>query len=202
LLKIPLTNKGDALRVMVLATGPTGFAEAWQHSKEFWVQIGAAIAHHPVLLLSLALIPAILRGYFLLRTQPTPRWQLNLTEALLTVWRVLICIVAIWTILTPREWRSFRFCVRDLDQLQYAIQRLGAYLGRNLHLLLWELLIFAVIFWLLNTLLSALARVTSDSRETKRAISHRRAYASVLRNLFLGPLALLYLVAIIRQVLA
>jgi hypothetical protein len=191
------------VRVMVLTTGPTGFAEAWQHSKGFWVEIGAAIVHHPVLLLSLALIPAILRGYFLLRTHPTPRWQLNLTEALLTIWRVIICIVAIWAILTPREWRSFRFCVRNLDQLQYAIQRLGTYLGHNLHLLLWELLIFAVTFGLLNALLSALAHTTSsDARDTKRAISHRRAYASVLRNLFLGPLALLYLVAIVRQVLA
>jgi hypothetical protein len=187
---------------MVLATGPTGLAEAWQHSKEFWAQIGAAIAHHPALLFSLVLIPAILRGYFLLRTQPTPRWQLNLTEALLTIWRVILCIVAIWAILTPREWQSFRLRVRDLDQLQYAIQRLGAYLGHNLHLLLWELLIFAVIFWLLNALLSALARATSDARDTKRAISHRRAYSSVLRNLILGPLALLYLVAIVRQALA
>jgi hypothetical protein len=187
---------------MVLATTPTGLAEAWQHSKEFWVQIGAAIAHHPILLLSLALIPAILRGYFLQRTQPTPRWQLNLTEALLTIWRVLICIVAIWAILTPREWQSFRLHVQNLAQLQYAIQRLGAYLGRNLHLLLWELLIFSLIFLLLNALLSALAHITSDTRDTARAVSRRRAYASVLRNLVLGPLALLYLVAIVRQVLS
>lgn len=186
----------------LLATGPTGFAQAWQHSKEFWVQIAAAIAHHPVLLLSLALVPAILRGYFLQRASPTPRWQLNLTEALLTVWRVLICVVAIWVILTPREWHSFRLRIQNLDQLEFAIQRLGGYLGRQLHVLLWELLIFAVIFWLLHALLSALAWVTADTRDTARAVSRRRASASILRNLVLGPLALLYLVAIVRQALS
>jgi hypothetical protein len=184
--------------VILLVSSPYGFAAAWQHSRTFWQQTFAATVHHLPVLLAVAVVPAALRAYFILKDHPIRRWELNLTEALLTVFRILICVVAIWVTLTPREWQTFKLRLRDTDQLQFAMQRLGAYLGRALHLLIWEVLFFVVAFWLLHVILSLVAdRLTRQGNPDRRALRYR-ALGSVLRNLILGPLALIYLVAFAR----
>ena len=180
-------------------SSPYGLAAAWQHSKLFWHQTLAAAGHHLQLLLAVAIIPAALRTYLILKNRLIWRWELNLVEALLTIWRILICAVAIWVMLTPREWQTFTHQLQHIDQLQIAMQRLGAYLGNALHILLWELLLFALAFWLLHWVLWLIAgQLARPGASERRALRHK-AISSFLRNLILGPLALIYMVAIMRQ---
>jgi hypothetical protein len=180
-------------------SSPYGLAAAWQHSKLFWQQTLAAAGHHLQLLLAVSIIPAALRAYLILKAQPIGRWELNLAEALLTVWRILICAVAIWAVLTPREWQLFKLRIQDTDQLQFAMQKLGAYLGKALHILLWELLLFAVAFGLLHWAMSLIAAQLARSGARDRRVLRYKAICSFLRNLILAPLALIYMVAIMRQ---
>ena len=184
--------------MILLVSSPYGFAAAWQHSKGYWQQTLMAVVHHLPLLLAVVIVPAALRAYLILKEQPIRRWELNLAEALLTVFRVLVCAVAIWVTLTPREWQNFKLRLRDTDQLQVAMQRLGAYLGKTLHMLIWELLLFAVAFWLLHLVLSIIADRLARTGNTERRSLRYRALGSILRNLILGPLALIYLVAFAR----
>jgi hypothetical protein len=180
-------------------SSPYGFAAAWQHSRLFWEQTLAAAGHHLQLLLAVSIIPAALRTYLILKAQPIGRWELNLAEALLTIWRILICAVAIWAVLTPREWQTFKLRLHHTDQIQIAMQRMGAYLGNLLHILLWELLLFALAFWLLHWALWLIAGQLARPGARERRALRRKAISSFLRNLILGPLALIYMVAIMRQ---
>jgi hypothetical protein len=198
-LAAPQRLEGVTTAVTFWVSNSSGFAVAWQHSKDFGQQTLFAVAHHFPLLLAVAVIPAALRAYFTLKAQPIPHWEFNLAEALLTVWRVLICAVALWVTLTPREWQAFKHYLHNGDQLQLAMQRLGAYLGRALHTLLWELLIFALAFWLLHALLSFIGGQLARSGDLERYAVRRKAFGSVLRNLILAPLALIYLITILRQ---
>jgi hypothetical protein len=185
--------------VILWVSSPYGFPSAWQHSRIFWQEILTAAVRHLPLLLAVAVIPAALRAYLTLKSQSLRRWEFNLAEALLTLWRILICAVAIWVVLTPREWQAFTHRLQHTDQLQLAMQQLGAYLGRALHMLLWELLLFAVAFWLLHMLLSLLASQLSRAGNPERRVLRCKAFSSVLRNLIFAPLALMYLVAVGRQ---
>jgi hypothetical protein len=184
---------------MFWVSNPYGFAAAWQHSKDFWQETLTAVAHHFPLLLAVAIVPAALRAYFTLKARPIPYWEINLAEALLTIWRVLICVVAIWVTLTPREWQTFKLRLHNVDQFQLAVQRMGAYLGKALHILVWELLLFAFAFWLLHAFLSLIASQLAQHGNPERRAVRRKALGSVLRNLILAPLALIYLVTILRQ---
>jgi len=185
--------------VMIWVSNPYGFAAAWQHSIGFWQQTLTAVSRHFPLLLAVAIIPAALRAYFILKARPIPHWEANLAEALLTIWRVLICAVALWVTLTPHEWQTFKLRLHDADQLQLAMQRMGAFLGRALHSLLWELLLFVAAFWLLYALLSLVGGLLVQTGNPERRAVHRKAVGSVLRNLLLAPVALIYLVTILRQ---
>ena len=184
---------------MFLVSSPYGFAAAWQHSRIFWQETLTAAAHHIPLLLAVAIVPAALRAYFTLRRRQIRHWELNLAEALLTILRVLICIVAIWITLTPHQWQAFKLHIQHIDQLQFAMQRLGAYLGKAVHTLLWELLLLVVAFWLMHLVLSLIADQLARPGPSDRQIVRRKAIGSVLRNLILAPLALIYLVTIVRQ---
>jgi hypothetical protein len=179
--------------VILWNLAPTGFTEAWHNSVQFWVRTGLAIAHHPLAVLACAVVPAAERAYLMLETRPIPRWKLTLLEAVLTVWRVLICVVAVWVTVTPEEWRSL---VRDFSssvRMQQSLQRLGAYLGRNLHVLVWELVFFFAAFLLLQLAIRGV--VNSGGRLDGL---RRKALVSVLRNLLLVPVALIYLVELMR----
>jgi hypothetical protein len=185
--------------VISWVSSPYGLAAAWQHTKTFWQETFTAVGQHLPLLLAVAIIPAALRAYLIMKAHPIRRWELNLAETLLTVWRILICAVALWVVLTFREWQTFKLRLRQPDQLQYAMQKLGAYLGKSLHLLLWELLLFAIVFLLMHVVLSAIAGLLARSGRAERMAVRRKAISSFLRNLVLAPLALIYLVTIMRQ---
>jgi hypothetical protein len=185
--------------VIAWVSSPYGLAAAWQHSEIFWQQTFGAVGRHLPLLLAVAIVPAALRAYLIRKAQTIRHWELNLTEALLTVWRILICVVAVWAVLTPREWQTFKMRLRDMDRIQLTIQRLGAALGRTLHILLWELLLFAIALLLIHVLLTFIAKLAAQGSNAQKRLLLYKAASSFLRNLILAPLALIYIVAVLRQ---
>ena len=184
---------------MILWTiSPNGFTTAWQNSGAFWAETGMAVARHPLAVLACSAVPAAERAYLLLHTEPIPRWRLTLLEAVLTVWRVLLCVGALWVVLTPERWRAFWSRFSDNDAMQKSLQHLGAYLGQHLRVVLWELALFAAAFLLLNYALIWTARGLARLGALREADT-QRAFVSVMRNLVLAPLALIYLVELLQQ---
>jgi len=172
---------------------PAGFTTAWQNSGDFWIETGIAVWRHPLLVLVCAMVPAAARAYLLLETGPIPAWRVALVEALLTVWRILLCVAMVWIAVTPAKWQSTRMLFSGNEMAQAALGRMGTYLGNHLHVVLWELAFFAAAFLLLNYLLVLASRRLFRSDEGNR----RKAFVSVLRNLVLVPLALIYLVELL-----
>lgn len=181
-----------------MSFAPTGFTTAWHNSGAFWVATLSAVARHPLLILICAAVPAAERAYMLLETRPIPRWRLTLLEAVLTVWRILLCVGAVWVAVTPERWRALQLHFSGNAAAQRAMQQLGAYLGQHLHAVLWELVLFAAAFLLLNYLLVLMSRALLRP-DVLRAKSRRKAFVSVLRNLVLVPLALIYLVELLQS---
>jgi hypothetical protein len=184
--------------VILWEVAPTGFPAAWQNSLEFWAQTGMAVARHPLVVLACSAVPAAERAYLLLHEDPIPRWRLTLHEAVLTVWRILLCFCALWVVLTPEKWRAFWSRFSDNDAMQKSLQHLGAYLGLHLHVVLWELFLFAAAFLLLNYALLWMGRGLTRLGALREA-DRQKAFGSVLRNLVLVPLALIYLVELLQQ---
>ncbi|GGG90466.1 hypothetical protein [Silvibacterium dinghuense] len=185
--------------MVLLVTRSSEFAAAWQHSKMYLQETGIAVRSHLTLLLVLCIIPASLRVYLHLRTRPAQRWEINLSEALITAWRVLLCAVCIWAISTGHQWHTFKERLFMPDQLELAMQKLGLNLGGTLYVLLWELLIFALGMWLVHQLLSLAADLLTRNGYRGGRPVRRKAVASALRNLILAPLSVLYVVALIRH---
>jgi hypothetical protein len=176
---------------------PTGFTTAWHNSGGFWAETLAAVARHPVVVLVCAAVPAAERAYLLLETRPISRWRLTMLEALVTFWRVLLVIGAVWVAVSPAGWREFRFHFSENASAQMALQRMGTYLGDHLHVVLWELVLFAAAFLLLNYLVVLLSRALFRA-DAQGAGNRRKAFVSVLRNLVLVPLGLIYLVELLQ----
>lgn len=183
---------------MLWASEPIRFATAWQNTGEFWAQTLQAVARHPLALLGCSIVPAAERAYFLLESKPIERWRLTALEAVLTVWRVLLLVVAVWAALSPGEWQVLKHRFTNSDEMQLSLQRTGAYLGKDLHVLLLELFFFVAAFLLLNFLLVLVVRVLAKIVAALRSPLRQKALVSVLRNLLLMPLALIYLVEIFR----
>jgi hypothetical protein len=188
--------------VIFFDSAPSGFAVAWQHSAQFWAQTLAAVARHPLEILFCSAGLAAERAYLLLRSKPIRPWQFVLWEALLTVWRLLLCLVAVWAALTPHERQGLMRNLNNEAQLQYTLQRLGGFLGRELRVLAWELVLFFAAFFLLNMLLRLVMRLLAQVIVPLGEIETRRAYVAIVRNLLLVPLALIYLVEMLRQAFA
>jgi len=127
-----------------------------------------------------------------LETRPIPGWRLTLLEAILTLWRILICVAMVWVAVSPERWALLRAQFSGNTAAQMALQRMGTYLGDHLHAVLWELFFFAAAFLLLNYLLVLASRALLPPG------NKRKAFVSVLRNLVLVPLALIYLVQILQ----
>ena len=176
---------------------PNGFATAWHNTGLFWVETLRAVGRHPLVVLGCAVVPAAERAYLLLETKPIPRWRLTLLEAILTLWRILLCVGLVWVAVAPDRWRLLQLSFSGNAEAQLALQRIGANLGNHLHAVLWELAIFAVTFLLLNYLLVVASRGLAR-RGALREARHRKAFVSVLRNLVLAPLALIYLVELLQ----
>jgi len=152
---------------------------------------------HPLIVLACGAVPAAERAYILLETRPIPRWRLTLLEGILAVWRILLCIGVVWVAANSRQWALLRSHFSANETAQIAMQRLGRYLGDHLHVVLWELFFFVAAFLLLNywLLLASRALIPADPRGQR---NRRRAFVSVLQNLILVPLALIYLVELLQ----
>ena len=176
---------------------PTGLATAWHNSGQFWVQTGMAVARHPLVVLVCAAVPAAERAYLLLETRPIPAWKQSLLEGLVTLWRILLCVGMVWVAVSPERWQLVRLHFTGNQSAQVALQRMGTYLGDHLHVVLWELFFFAAAFLLLNYLLVLMSRalLSPDVPPTR---NRRKAFVSVLRNLVLVPLSLIYLVELLQ----
>lgn len=114
-----------------------------------------------------------------------------------------MCAVAAWVVLTPVQRTSMRTILRSNASIQGTLQLLGAKLGQQLWLLLWEIVLCLAAFFLLNWLVTAIARLLmrglNVEREQKK---HQRvAFSAVARNLVLVPLALIYVAVVVRSVL-
>ena len=181
-----------------MSFAPTGFTTAWQNSGEFWTETLSAVARHPLLILVCAAVPAAERAYVLLETRPIPGWRLTFLEVVLTLWRILLCVGAVWVAVTPERWEVIRLHFSGNAAGQRAMQRWGAYMGNHLHVVLWELAFLAAAFLLLNYLL-VLASRGLNRRGTLRTENARKAFVSVLRNLVLIPVALIYLVELLQS---
>lgn len=171
---------------------------AWRHTAAVWAQTADAVARHPLALSVCAAVPAALRAYILLRGASMPRTRPAALEILVTLWRVLLVCIAVWAACSGREWRALRSQDGVVAAWQITFSRMGWHLAHQLRMVLWELLLFVVAFGLLYLILmrmvGALARVNAWLREPR----HRLATETVLRNLIVLPLALIYLVEIAR----
>lgn len=191
---------GHAASLLAVAAVPpeSPLALAWQHTGAFWVETALAVAHHWLVVLVCAAVPAVERGYRMLRARSATRGQLALMDFLVTVWRVGLCVVAIWAGTSGVEWHSLSARVGVVAAWQFALEELGSYFAHHLRMLIWELLFFALAFWAAGKLLDALVRLTIRTGIWVREAHYQQAAASVLRNLILVPLAVIYLVEMAR----
>lgn len=173
-------------------------AIAWRHTGIFWAQTAAVIEHHPMAVLICAALPAILRGYALIRGNSVSRKQGAWMDIVVTFWRVLLLGVAIWAACSGREWRALRAQVGTAAAWQLALGQLGTQFAHHLRVTLWELLLFILAFIVLHWVLRWAVRALGQKNAWLRESRHRVAMDSVLRNLVLAPLIVIYLVEMAR----
>jgi hypothetical protein len=173
-------------------------AIAWRHTGIFWAQTLGVIERHPVAVLVCAALPAILRGYALVRGNSVSRWRTATMDIVVTFWRVLLLGVAIWAACSGREWRALRAQAGTAAAWQLALGQVGMQFAHHLRLTLWELLFFVLGFILLHWLLRRAVRALGQRNEWLQVPRHRVAMDSALRNLVLAPLIVIYLVEMAR----
>lgn len=173
---------------------------AWRHTGAFWVQTGLALAHHWFVILVCAAVPAVERGYRLMRARSASRSHLALMDFLVTIWRIGLCVVAIWAGTSGREWHALAARVGVAAAWQFSLEELGSYFAHHLRMLIWELVFFALAFWAAGKLLDGLVSLTVRTSVWMREANYQQAAASVLRNLILVPVAVIYLVEMARPV--
>jgi hypothetical protein len=185
--------------LLSLPESPSTLVVGWRQSGLFCKQTGLAVAHHPLAILFCAAVPAIERGYVLLQTGAIPRLRLAVLEAMVTLWRILLCVVALWVALSTEEWQRFSQHVCVMQSWELALQHLGSHLGHHLRVVLWEYALFLAAFVLVNVAVSAMVRSMAETGNGWLwPQDHRRAVISVLRNLIVVPLAVIYLVETLR----
>jgi hypothetical protein len=163
---------------------------AWRHTGAFWVQTGLVMAHHWFVILVCAAVPAVERGYRLLRARSATRSHLALMDFLVTLWRIGLCIVAIWAGTSGREWHSLSARVGVVAAWQFSLEELGSYFAHHLRMLIWAA----------GKLLDAVVSLALRTGVWVRETNYQQAAASVLRNLILVPLAVIYLVEMARPI--
>jgi hypothetical protein len=186
-----------------LHTG-SSFAEAWRLTGAFWTQTLAAFAHHPGLVLLYAVPAAAERGWVLLRTKPVPAWWIPLLDALLILWRVLMCVVALWIVLTPSQTATLRSALASNALMQAKLDGLGMVVGKQLWLLAWEILLYIVAFALLNLLLTFFSGmwIRGQDADPDHKKNQQSALAAIARNLLLIPLGLIYIAVVVRDLVS
>lgn len=183
-----------------MATG-SSLAESWRLTEAFWAQTLSAFVRHPTIILLYALPVAVERAWALLRTRPIPAWWIPSLDALVVLWRALLCLVALWVVLTPAQDSSLWSMLTNNAVIQSRLSGLGESIGRQLRLLGWETLFYLIAFLLLNWLVSLVARLSFWNRDLdpQRRDNQRAAIATIGRNLVLVPLALIYVAVMIRD---
>jgi hypothetical protein len=171
---------------------------AWHHSLEFWVETGQTIAHHWLAVLICAAVPAAERAYVLARGAALKRGQLGLLELLVTLWRVLLCVVVVWAACTGNEWRQLSSKIGAVGAWQVALGYLGVHVAHHVRMLVWELLFFAIALVLASVLLRLLVQAGARSSAWLQGKPHRQATLSALTNLILVPAAAIYVVEMAR----
>jgi hypothetical protein len=176
-------------------------ALAWRHTEVFWWQTAVTFLRHPLAILACAAIPAAERWYVLMHGKNLSRGPMAGLELLVTVWRVMLCVVAVWAACSGREQRALAEQVGAMATWQLALANVGRYLAHHLRTVLWEILFLAVATLLagrvVHWLVSALARTMEWLRDPVR----QQAALSVWRNLILFPFVLIYLVEMARPTL-
>jgi hypothetical protein len=189
---------------VILLYAESALSEALKLSGAFWKQTLTAFVRHPGVVLLFAAPVAIERAWALLRARPVPTWWLPSLEAVVYLWRLLMCLVAAWVVLSPAQTAALRAVLRSNARIQTTIGRAGATMGNQLWLLLWEIVFCAAAFFLLNWLLNAVASLGARSLNMDTHLKETRqgALVSAARNLLLVPVALIYLAVVLRDVLA
>lgn len=184
----------------------TGFAlpQAWQMSAAFWEQTLAAFFSHPGIVLLYATPVALERAWVVLRTRSAPSRGLPWLEAVVVFWRLILCAVAVWVVVTPAQAAYLLKTLQSNTLIQATIDSLSQSLGDHLWLLAWEIGFCLTACIVLNFLLSGVARlwVMGQDVEPEERKNRRVAVTAVARNLVLVPLALIYIVVVVRQVLS
>ena len=182
--------------------GPASpLTQAWAHTEAFAVQTWSVLRHHPLAVLVCAVVPAAERGYVLLRGRQLKPGQLGLLEGVVTLWRLLLCGVAIWAACSGYELRELRARVGAVGAWQLALDQLGDHIAHHLRAELWELLFFAAGLLLGILLIRWAVRGVARASRWMRETPHQRATVSVLWNLVLVPMAVIYLVEMARPAL-
>lgn len=180
----------------------SALAVAWQMSGVFLTQTLIAFAQHPGIVLLYAAPPATERAWVLLRSKPIPAWWLPSMEGLVAIWRLLLCAVALWVVLTPVQIAFLRGALTSSATFQAALDTFSENVNKGPDPLLWELAFFLAVFFLLNWLLSLIAHfwIEAPDLEQERRENQRLALAAVARNLLLIPLALIYVAVVVRHI--
>lgn len=188
---------------MAFVESSSAFVEAWKLSGQFLVQTLTAFAHHPGIILLYAAPPATERAWVLLRTKPVPAWWLPSFEALIILWRLVMLGIAIWIVLPPPEMVRLQKAFESNAVIQEKLDHLGANLGKHLRQLTWEIIFFAIVFFLVIWLFNRGARLWMQGLDLPRELkdNQRMALAVVARNLLLYPIALMYAVVLVRHYL-
>jgi hypothetical protein len=176
-------------------------ALAWRHTGVFWSQTAATLARHPLPILACAAVPAVERCVVLLYGNRLSRGTMAALELLVTLWRVMLCAVAVWAACSGRELHTLTAQMGATAAWQLALENVGAYLAHRVRALLWEILFFIVALLVADRIVRWLVPALSRRMEWLRDKSHQKAALSVWRNLILFPFALIYLVEMARPAL-
>jgi len=188
---------GAALTILgTQAVSP--LALAWRQSGVHWSQAISAFARHLLPILACAAVPAVERCFVLLRGTRFSRGSLALLDLVVTLWRVLLCAVTVWAACSGRELHGLTAQMGAMAAWQVALEHVGVILAHRIRAILWELLFFTFALLLAEQIVRWLVQACSRSVAWLHEAVHRKAVLSVWRNLILLPLALLYLVEMIR----
>lgn len=177
---------------------------AWQMSAAFWKQAVAAFLSHPGIILLYATPVALERAWAVLRNKPIPAVSLAWLEAFVNLWRLLLCAVAVWVVVTPAEAAYLLKVLQSNTLIQATLDSLNNVLGNHFWLLAWEIGFCLAACVVLNLLLSGIARIWVMGQDVapEERKNRRVAVTAVARNLILVPMALIYIVIVVRQVMS
>ena len=189
---------------MTLFQTEFAMSQVWQMSAAFLKQTLAVFSEHPGIVLLYATPVALERAWVVLRNRPIPGASLAFLEAFVNLWRLLLCAVAVWIVVTPAEAAYLLKILQSNSLIQATVDSLSLSLGKHLWLLVWEIGFCIAACFVLNFLLSGFARlwVMGQDVEPEQKKNRRIAVTAVARNLVLVPLALIYIVIVVRQVLS